>query len=116
MAQDLAKMSRKQLEKLRKDVEKALAAIERKELREARKAAEKAVAKFGFKLNQVASERGSGASKGAKSKSAKKSRTVGVAKFANPDNPSQTWTGKGRQPNWYKAATDAGKDPSSMAI
>ncbi|MBT8410687.1 MAG: H-NS histone family protein, partial [Octadecabacter sp.] len=35
---------------------------------------------------------------------------------ANPADPSQQWTGKGRQPNWYKAAIEAGKSPESMAI
>ena len=27
-------------------------------------------------------------------------RSVGVAKYANPENRSETWTGRGRKPNW----------------
>ena len=27
-------------------------------------------------------------------------KTVGAAKYANPDNKSETWTGRGRKPNW----------------
>jgi DNA-binding protein H-NS len=27
-------------------------------------------------------------------------KSVSVAKFRNPDAPEQTWTGRGRKPNW----------------
>ena len=40
----------------------------------------------------------------------------GVAKYANPADKSQTWTGKGRQPQWYKDAVAAGTDPKTMEI
>jgi DNA-binding protein H-NS len=29
-----------------------------------------------------------------------KAKSVGVAKYANPENRSDTWTGRGRKPNW----------------
>ena len=45
-----------------------------------------------------------------------KSTTKGVAKYANPADPNQTWTGRGRQPAWVKQALAEGKDLSSMAI
>lgn len=35
-------------------------------------------------------------------------------KFANPANPKETWTGKGRQPNWYRAKIDKGASPEDM--
>lgn len=28
-------------------------------------------------------------------------KTVGEPKYRNPDNPEQTWTGKGRAPAWF---------------
>ena len=40
----------------------------------------------------------------------------GVAKYANPDDPSQTWSGRGRQPAWVKAALATGKPMASLAI
>lgn len=111
MTQDLKKMSKKQLEKLKKDVEKALAGLATKEKREAKKAAEKAVAKYGFSLADITG----GAA--APAKAAKRTvKKASPAKYANPDNAEQTWTGKGRQPQWFKAAVDAGKDPASMEI
>ncbi|WP_050929125.1 H-NS family nucleoid-associated regulatory protein [Aestuariivita boseongensis] len=116
MAIDLIGMTRKELEKLKADVEKALEKAEARDLRAAKKAAEKAAAEFGFSLGEIAG----GAStaekpkrKYTKRKAAKKS---GVAKYRNPSDAKQTWTGKGRQPQWFKAAIDAGTDPSSMEI
>ena len=41
-----------------------------------------------------------GGSKGGKAKA------VGVPKYRNPDNPDQTWTGKGRAPGWAQPYKD----------
>jgi DNA-binding protein H-NS len=111
MANDLKTMSKKQLEKMLKDVQGALAGIAKKEKREAKKAAEKAAAKFGFSLSELTGE--TAPAKKPRKAAAKKQ---GVAKYANPENSAQTWTGKGRQPQWYKAAIDAGKDPKSLEV
>lgn len=40
----------------------------------------------------------------------------GSAKFANPADSSQTWTGRGKRPGWFKLAIERGVQPSSMAI
>lgn len=37
-----------------------------------------------------------------------KTRTV-AAKYCNPNNASQQWTGRGRQPKWVKEWLDSGK-------
>ena len=108
MANDLSKMNRKQLEKLIKDAEKALKTLETREKKEAKKAAEAAVAKFGFKLSDLTS------GEGGQRKSAK--GPASAPKYANPSDPSQTWTGKGRQPNWYRAEVEKGTTPESMEI
>lgn len=112
MDQNLSTLTKKQLEKLQKDVQKALKSIADKERREAKKAAEKAAAKFGFSLSEL-TDNAPAAKKAAKKTGPK---PAGVAKFANPDNPSQKWTGKGRQPQWYKDAIAAGVDSDSMKI
>src|SRR3954447_26758367 len=31
-------------------------------------------------------------------------RSEVAAKYANPDNPSETWSGRGRQPKWVQMA------------
>ena len=37
-------------------------------------------------------------------------------KYRNPDNPDETWTGKGKPPNWFKTAIKKGKEKESMLI
>ena len=39
-----------------------------------------------------------------------------VAKFANPDNPTQTWTGRGRPPNWLIAKCKLGSTRDQFAV
>jgi DNA-binding protein H-NS len=38
------------------------------------------------------------------------------AKFCNPDNHSQTWTGRGLAPKWLKALIAAGRDKNEFLI
>lgn len=38
------------------------------------------------------------------------------AKYANPANPSETWTGRGKQPAWYSAAVASGKSEADLRI
>ena len=104
MAKNLEKMTAKELEAYRADVEAALAAAKKRDKKEARLAAEAAAAKFGFTLAELVGN--------APAKSAK----TGAPKYANPANPAQTWTGKGRQPQWYKDAIAAGTDPSKLEL
>ena len=114
MAIDLKSMSRKQLEKHLKDVKKALQDAQARDRREAKKAAQKAAAEFGFSLDELA-EGEKPAHKVRKTK-AKSPRTKSKPKFANPSDPKQTWTGKGRQPNWFRAEIEKGTSPEAMAI
>lgn len=32
-----------------------------------------------------------------------------IARFQNPDNPKEQWSGRGRQPKWVKEHLEAGK-------
>lgn len=105
MAIDLGSMSRKELKKLQKDVEKALQAAESRDRNEALKAAEKAVAEFGFTLNEV-SGGGKSPTKGSKAQ----------AKYRNPNDPAQTWTGRGRKPGWVHEALARGADITELEI
>jgi DNA-binding protein H-NS len=106
MTMDLVTLSRGELEKLKADVEKALVAAKDRERKEALVAAERAVAEYGFTLSEIAVGTANG----------KRGVATGVAKYRNPKDPEQTWTGKGRQPAWFKAALGEGVDPSDMEI
>lgn len=37
-------------------------------------------------------------------------------KYRNPAKPSETWSGRGRQPRWFAAAIKAGKKQSSLLM
>ncbi len=37
-------------------------------------------------------------------------------KYRNPDNPDETWTGRGRKPEWVKAWLEAGKELAELEI
>ena len=43
-------------------------------------------------------------------------RRAGKAKYGNPDNKQETWTGRGRQPRWMAAKLKAGKKLEDMKI
>ena len=37
-------------------------------------------------------------------------------KYANPEDPSQTWAGRGRKPNWLVAKLKKGANMADFAI
>lgn len=100
---DFAGMTLKQMLDLS---DKLSAAIEEKR-KEDREEAKRAVADFaekrGFTVDDLF-----GGRKG-------KGRAV-APKYKNPDNPSETWTGRGRKPNWLVAKLNKGAKIDSFAI
>lgn len=101
---DLAKLSMEELKQLRKDVDVAIKGFADRRRAEAMKAIEAVAKQHGMSVDDIV---------GGKSR---KRRGKTPAKFANPQEPSQTWSGRGRQPAWYKTAIAAGKKPESMAV
>lgn len=45
-----------------------------------------------------------------------KSKSLGVPKYANPDNKADTWTGRGRKPNWLITRLKKGAKLSDFEI
>jgi DNA-binding protein H-NS len=101
--QDLENMSLDDLKKLSRDVEKAISSFEERKRKEARKAMEKVAREFGLSVEDVI---------GAQKSSSR--ATKSAVKFRNPANPGETWSGRGRQPGWYKDALSKGKSPDDM--
>lgn len=102
---DLNELELAELKLLYKNVEKAIASFEDRRRNDALSAAEEAVKKFGFSLSDL----GVSAPKPSK-------RQKGEAKYRNPDDDSQTWSGRGRKPGWVQAALDAGRPLEDLAI
>jgi len=114
MAKSLDKMDKDELReelKARKksvrEVEKAIDEYDDRAAREMREKWEVEARERGLSLDSIF---------GGGSKSRGKPRTKGAPKFRHPENDSITWTGKGRQPVWYKEHVDAGRDPSELAV
>jgi len=113
MTVDLKAMTRKELEKLKTNVERELTRTIERDKKAAIGAAQKAAREHGFDLHEVV-----GAEKPAKvTKSKKKPKTVVTPpKYRHPENPEVTWTGKGRQPKWIKEAEAAGRSRDEFLI
>ena len=99
---DLEKLSRDELKTLIADAQKMLKTVDARRKAEAKRAAEQAAREFGYSLDEVI---------GAGQKGSK-----GAPKYVNPDDPSQTWTGRGRKPNWVIDALKQGKSLDDMAL
>ena len=59
--------------------------------------------KAGFDIKELFGKRGS-------------PRGTGAAKYRNPKDSSQTWTGRGRKPNWLVDAVKKGAKIDTFAI
>ncbi|QPK62554.1 H-NS histone family protein [Methylomonas sp. LL1] len=49
-------------------------------------------------------------------KRSRKASSSVSAKYANPANSSETWTGRGLAPKWMKALTDQGRNKDEFLI
>ena len=94
MAKSLERMTYRELEQLSKRVNRAMATARDRDRTTLRQKMESLVSNAGFRMGDLFGRGGKG-------------RTV-VVKYANPDDPSQTWTGRGRKPKWLVAKVKAG--------
>jgi len=103
---DLENMSLKDMQDLRGKLDRAIASYEDRKRRQALSDVEEAARKHGFNLADLTG-----------AKPAKGGKTGSVApKYANPQDPTMTWTGRGRKPRWVVDQLDAGKELADLAI
>ena len=100
---DLTEMSIDELRKLQADVGRAIDSFEDRR----RKAAAAKVAELARSLGYTVQEL---------SAIGQKSAGPRPAKFAHPDDPNLQWSGRGRQPAWFKEAIEAGKSAEDFLI
>lgn len=99
MGNDLNSLSMKELKELQSQVAKAIAEFEERRKRQALAELEEKAKAMGFSLAEL-----TGAVKTRK-------RSPSVAKYANPADKSDTWSGRGRKPRWFSDALAKGKKP-----
>jgi DNA-binding protein H-NS len=101
---DLEALSLSELKKMQKDVAKAISTFEDRQKAEARAKVEALARDLGYSLTELV---------GTDTKSA---RTPAAAKYRHPENPALTWSGRGRKPQWFVEALEAGKTANDLAI
>ncbi len=106
MAVDVSKMSRKQIQALRNKLDTRETEMRKKDLADLRKRIQDMVKKEGYTMDEVL---------GRRTRRAKRTGKV-PPKYANPADPEQTWSGRGKRPNWFKAAVAKGKKEADMLI
>ena len=103
MAQiNLEKLTLRELVELQERVGPAIRDAQARERAAAREKLDKMAQQLGFNVKELYGSR-------------RQSGPVKV-KYANPDNASETWTGRGRTPNWLRAKLDKGAKLDSFAL
>lgn len=97
-------LSLKELQKLQKEIARAIGTAEQRQKAEAREQVEALAGKLGYTLAELA--------RGAR----KPKRRAAAPKYRHPENPALTWSGRGRKPQWFAEALAAGKTVEDMAI
>src|SRR5918912_1329094 len=116
---DIENMDEPELRKLIDRAQKALDRIVAKRARRTLKEAKRLAAEVGFEATFTKPGRDDGRRrrKAAEATAAAPSTRTKVApKYRNPDNPEETWTGRGRQPRWVQAALAQGRSLGEFAI
>jgi DNA-binding protein H-NS len=101
---DLEALSLGELKKMQKDVGKAISTFEDRQKAEARAKVEVLARDLGYSLAELVSTE------------TKTTRAPAAAKYRHPENPALTWSGRGRKPQWFVDALEAGKTASDLTI
>lgn len=101
---DLNSLSLNELKDLQSQVAKAISGYEERRKREALAELEEKAKSMGFSLAELMRITGT------------RKRTPSTAKYANPANKADTWSGRGRKPRWFSEALAKGTKPEDMAL
>ena len=101
---DLEALSLSELKKMQKDVAKAISTYEDRQKAEARAKVEALARELGYSLAKLVVTE------------TKSYRAPAAAKYRHPENPGHTWSGRGRRPQWFGEALEAGKTASDLAL
>ena len=104
MPVNLDNLSLKELKDLQNSVAKAIGNFKDRHRRAALAEIEELARAKGFTLSELAGL------------SAPRKRAPAVAKYANPADRSDTWSGRGRKPRWFVAALNSGKSPEELSV
>lgn len=96
-------MSREELQDLQRKVNAALKNYDDRRKKDAHTKLEAMARELGFSLADF--------------NAAKKGKASGgVPRYVHPENPAKTWSGRGRQPQWFKDSLNSGKTEADLTI
>lgn len=114
---DLETASLEELKEARGQIDRAIAGFHDRKRREALTAAEEVARAHGFSsLSELTRARRGGGGRNAPAKSARAAAPANAPRYASPEDPSLTWSGRGRRPRWVTENLEAGKSLEDMAI
>ena len=99
---NLDEMSLDELRSLQKQVSRAIDGYKERQRQKALSELESKAQEMGFSLSDLVGS--------------KRMRKGGIPKYRHPDDPTVTWTGKGRRPDWIKSALAEGKSLDDLLI
>lgn len=99
---DISNLTPAQLEELMQQAATRKAEIAKQHREDARKALIQHAKDLGYTIDELFNIAGS--------------KKRGGAKFRNPANPAETWVGRGKRPDWLKAALEAGKTLEELKV
>jgi len=101
---DLNEMSLHDLKEMKQQVERAISTFQTRRKREVAAKLEAEARDMGYSLQDLVEA------------TQTRRRSPATPKYANPNAPDETWSGRGRKPRWFADAIDAGRTPEDMAI
>lgn len=107
---DLSGMDLDALKELRKKVDRAIRGYETRRQKAALSAVQQTAREHGFKLEDLLGGMASG-NGGISARAAAGS----PAKYVNPEDSRQTWSGRGRRPHWVSKALEQGRTLEDLA-
>jgi DNA-binding protein H-NS len=106
---DLSNMSLGDLRNLQEQIKQEMKKREHQEVQKAREQILAIAQSVGVPLKDLISTGGRGAAKTANPGSV-------AVRYRNPDNASQQWTGRGRQPKWVKEWVEGGNSLDKLRV
>ncbi|MES2206745.1 MAG: H-NS histone family protein [Pseudomonadota bacterium] len=102
MSIDLSNLSFEELQNVQKELQIQFKARQSQNLKEARAAIKQIEDKYGFTAEEILA--------------GKKVINTVDAKYRNPENNEETWTGRGKKPKWVQDALSNGKNLEELKI
>lgn len=103
---DLDKFSVPELKELSQDIEKEIKRRQKQEVKSVKQQMKELAASIGMTIEEIVLG----------SEPREKKITKGKPKYQNPENPEQTWMGRGKRPGWVSEQLSRGKTLEDMEI